>query len=156
MKIVGMMMKNFPNTRVKLCFFHFCLAMLQQVGRLDLRTYYINNQEIRKKNKNANGISIFAGELCIHRFRNLKCWDVSLVRVFTAGVASVKIPLWNVHGAAMWTNNHLEGWQRCMNKRACKHHLGFYPFLRLIIDEQNLKDMKQQKITRCETTHYLL
>ncbi|KRX38012.1 hypothetical protein T09_2028, partial [Trichinella sp. T9] len=42
---------NFPNTRVQGCFFHFCQAVLRQVGRLGLRNDYINNQEIRKKVK---------------------------------------------------------------------------------------------------------
>ncbi|KRX33382.1 hypothetical protein T09_2099, partial [Trichinella sp. T9] len=36
---------NFPNTRVQGCFFHFCQAVLRQVGRLGLRNDYINNQE---------------------------------------------------------------------------------------------------------------
>ncbi|KRX33126.1 hypothetical protein T09_14023, partial [Trichinella sp. T9] len=42
---------NFPNTPVQGCFFHFCQAVLRQVGRLGLRNDYINNQEIRKKVK---------------------------------------------------------------------------------------------------------
>ncbi|KRY74206.1 hypothetical protein T4A_9277 [Trichinella pseudospiralis] len=40
---------NFPNIRVQGCFFHFCQAVLRQVGRLGLRTNYIHNQEITKK-----------------------------------------------------------------------------------------------------------
>ncbi|KRZ02275.1 Jerky -like protein-like, partial [Trichinella zimbabwensis] len=31
---------------------------------------------------------------------------------------ATKIPLWNVHGVAVRTNNHLEGWHSRMNKRA--------------------------------------
>ncbi|KRY50382.1 hypothetical protein T03_4366 [Trichinella britovi] len=46
------------------------------------------------------------------------------------------IPLWNVHGVSVRTNNHLEGWHSRMSKRARKHHLGFYQFLQLILDEQ--------------------
>ncbi|KRX64538.1 hypothetical protein T06_11943 [Trichinella sp. T6] len=42
---------NFPNTQVQGCFFHFCQAVLRQVGRLGLRTDYMNNQEVRKKVK---------------------------------------------------------------------------------------------------------
>ncbi|KRX16271.1 hypothetical protein T07_9192 [Trichinella nelsoni] len=49
---------------------------------------------------------------------------------------ATKIPLWNVHGVSVRTNNHLEGWHSRMNKRARKHHLGFYQFLQLILDEQ--------------------
>ncbi|KRX51971.1 hypothetical protein T09_1239 [Trichinella sp. T9] len=49
---------------------------------------------------------------------------------------ATKIKLWNVHGVSVWTNNHLEGWHSRMNKRARKHHLGFYQFLQLILDEQ--------------------
>ncbi|KRZ72716.1 hypothetical protein T10_997 [Trichinella papuae] len=45
-------------------------------------------------------------------------------------------PLKFRHGVAVWTNNHLEGWHSRMNKKARKHHLGFYQVLRLIIDEQ--------------------
>ncbi|KRX52806.1 hypothetical protein T09_8939 [Trichinella sp. T9] len=33
---------NFPNTQVQGCFFHFCQAVLRQVGRLGLRNDYIN------------------------------------------------------------------------------------------------------------------
>ncbi|KRX59225.1 hypothetical protein T09_10978 [Trichinella sp. T9] len=49
---------------------------------------------------------------------------------------ATKIPLWNVHDVSLRTNNHLEGWHSRMNKRARKHHLGFYQFLQLILDEQ--------------------
>ncbi|KRZ02263.1 hypothetical protein T11_1994 [Trichinella zimbabwensis] len=34
---------------------------------------------------------------------------------------ATKIPLWNVHGVAVRTNNHLEGWHSQMDKRAQKH-----------------------------------
>ncbi|KRX32844.1 hypothetical protein T05_1866, partial [Trichinella murrelli] len=49
---------------------------------------------------------------------------------------ATKIKLWNVHGVSMRTNNHLEGWHSRMNKKARKHHLGFYQFFKLILDEQ--------------------
>ncbi|KRY12864.1 hypothetical protein T12_11089 [Trichinella patagoniensis] len=49
---------------------------------------------------------------------------------------AAKIPLWTVYGVPVRTNNHLEGWHSRMNKRARKHHLGFYQFLKLILDEQ--------------------
>ncbi|KRY97212.1 hypothetical protein T11_16099, partial [Trichinella zimbabwensis] len=55
---------NFPNTRVQGCFFHFCQAVLRQVGRLGLGNDYANNHEH------------FAGESCARGFRNLKCWGV--------------------------------------------------------------------------------
>ncbi|KRX73992.1 hypothetical protein T06_7774 [Trichinella sp. T6] len=51
---------------------------------------------------------------------------------------AAKIPLWNVHGVSVRTNNHLEGWHSRMNKRARKHHLRFHPFLKLILDELSL------------------
>ncbi|KRX63892.1 PiggyBac transposable element-derived protein 3, partial [Trichinella sp. T9] len=51
-------------------------------------------------------------------------------------LSATKIKLWNVHGVSVRTNNHLEGWHSRMNKRARKHHLGFYQFLQLILDEQ--------------------
>ncbi|KRY09359.1 hypothetical protein T12_11894 [Trichinella patagoniensis] len=46
---------NFPNTRVQSWFFHFCQGVFWQVGRLGLRTNFMNNQA--KKGKNADGIS---------------------------------------------------------------------------------------------------
>ncbi|KRY26914.1 hypothetical protein T03_10126, partial [Trichinella britovi] len=49
---------------------------------------------------------------------------------------ATKIPLWNIHGMSVMTNNHLEGWHSRMNKRARKHYLGFYQFFELILDEQ--------------------
>ncbi|KRY00917.1 hypothetical protein T4A_9628 [Trichinella pseudospiralis] len=51
----------------------------------------------------------------------------SFVPVVPAGVASGhKIPLWNVYGLSVRTNNYLEDWHSRMNKKARKHHLGFY------------------------------
>ncbi|KRY42135.1 hypothetical protein T01_12629 [Trichinella spiralis] len=44
------------------------------------------------------------------------------------------------------TNNHLEGWHNCMTKRARKHHLGFYQFLQLIIDEQGKTETVVQQM----------
>ncbi|KRZ15890.1 hypothetical protein T11_9169, partial [Trichinella zimbabwensis] len=89
---------NFPNIWVQGCFFHFCQAVLRQVGRLGLRTDY-NNQE--------------------------REW-----------LPATKILLWNVHCMAVQVDKHLERLHSRMNKRARKHHLGFYQFLQLIIDEQ--------------------
>ncbi|KRZ66928.1 hypothetical protein T10_9487 [Trichinella papuae] len=128
---------NFPITRVQGFFFHFCQAVLRQVGRLGLRTDYI----IIIPNDH-NGICIFSSKPCTRWFRNFKCWDVqcqveALFQYFQREwLPATEIALWNVHGVAMRTNNHLEGWHSRMNKRARKHHLGFYQFLQLIIDEQ--------------------
>ncbi|KRX37125.1 hypothetical protein T05_2947 [Trichinella murrelli] len=47
----------------------------------------------------------------------------------------------DVHGVPVRSNNHLEGWQNRMTKRARKHHLGFYQFLQLIIDVQGKTEM---------------
>ncbi|KRZ15188.1 hypothetical protein T11_8828 [Trichinella zimbabwensis] len=60
---------------------------------------------------------------------------------------ATKIPLWNVHGVAVRTNNHLEGWHSRVNRRARKHHLGFHQFLRLIIDEQAKTETVVRKMT---------
>ncbi|KRY98449.1 hypothetical protein T11_4269, partial [Trichinella zimbabwensis] len=70
--LISAIQVNFPNIRVQGCFFHFFQVVLQQVGRLGLKTDYIRNQEVRKKSKNANDISIFAGKPCTREFRNLK------------------------------------------------------------------------------------
>ncbi|KRY69942.1 hypothetical protein T4A_13358 [Trichinella pseudospiralis] len=43
----------------------------------------------------------------------------------------------------MRSNNHLEVWHSCMNKRLRKHHLGFYQFLQLITDEQGKTETEQ-------------
>ncbi|KRX50812.1 hypothetical protein T05_5060 [Trichinella murrelli] len=44
------------------------------------------------------------------------------------------------------TNNHLEGWHNRMTKRARKHHLGFYQFLKLIIHEQGKTETVVQQM----------
>ncbi|KRZ52395.1 Ragulator complex protein LAMTOR3 [Trichinella nativa] len=132
---------NFPNTRVQGCFFHFCQAVLRQVGRLGLRTDYMNNQEVRKKVKMLMALAFLPVHLVPAGFE--------IINVGTSGqlealfqyfqrewLPAATIPLWNVHGVSVRTNNHLEGWHSRMNKRARKHHLGFYQFLQLILDEQ--------------------
>ncbi|KRX61938.1 hypothetical protein T09_7242 [Trichinella sp. T9] len=113
---------NFPNTRVQGCFFHFCQAVLQQVKMLMALAF-----------------------LPVH----LVPAGFEIINVGTSGqlealfqyfqqewLPATKIKLWNVHGVSVRTNNHLEGWHSRMNKRARKHHLGFYQFLQLILDEQ--------------------
>ncbi|KRZ10754.1 hypothetical protein T11_3383 [Trichinella zimbabwensis] len=49
--LISAIQGNFLNIRIQGCFFHFFQAVLRQVGRLGLKTDYINNQEIRKKVK---------------------------------------------------------------------------------------------------------
>ncbi|KRX58679.1 hypothetical protein T09_4300 [Trichinella sp. T9] len=113
---------NFPNTRVQGCFFHFCQAVLRQVKMLMALAF-----------------------LPVH----LVPAGFEIINVGTSGqlealfqyfqqewLPATKIKLWNVHGVSVRTNNHLEGWHSRMNKRARKHHLGFYQFLQLILDEQ--------------------
>ncbi|KRY45427.1 hypothetical protein T03_4260 [Trichinella britovi] len=133
--------RNFPNTRVQGWFFHFCQDVLRQVGRLGLRTDYMSNQEVRKKVKMLMALAFFPVHLVSAGFE--------IINVGTSGqlealfqyfqrewLPAATIPLWNVHGVSVRTNNHLEGWHSRMNKRARKHHLGFYQFLQLILDEQ--------------------
>ncbi|XP_003382327.1 hypothetical protein Tsp_09165 [Trichinella spiralis] len=84
-------------------------------------------------------------QACTRGFQNHKCWDVgstgSLIPIFLARVASGNknsVLERSVSGVPVRTNNHLEGWhnRRLNSKRARKHHLGFYQFLQLILDEQ--------------------
>ncbi|KRX61140.1 hypothetical protein T09_175, partial [Trichinella sp. T9] len=119
---------NFSNTRVQGWFFHFCQDVLRQVGRLGLRTDYMSNQEVRKKVKMLMALAFFPVHLVSAGFE--------IINVGTSGqlealfqyfqrewLLAATIPLWNVHGVSVRTNNHLEGWHSRMNKRARKHHL---------------------------------
>ncbi|KRZ02936.1 hypothetical protein T11_1088 [Trichinella zimbabwensis] len=132
---------NFPNTRVQGCFFHFCQGVLWQVGRLGLRTDYINNQKIRKKVKMLMPLAFLPTNLVPAGFEILNVGTSSQVEALfeyfqREWLPATKILLWNVHAVAVQTNNYLEVWHSRINKSARKHYLGFYQFLRLIIDEQ--------------------
>ncbi|KRY66343.1 hypothetical protein T4A_7542 [Trichinella pseudospiralis] len=136
---------NFPNTRVQGYFFYFCQAVLRQVGRLGLRTDYIHNQEIRRKVKMLMALALPVN-LALAGFEILNGRKLGLVEALfeyfqREWPPATKIPLWIVHGVIVRTNNHLEGWHSRMNKRARKHHLGFYQFLQLIIDEHSKTGM---------------
>ncbi|KRX59208.1 hypothetical protein T09_5009 [Trichinella sp. T9] len=136
-----LILRNFPNTRVQGCFFHFCQAVLRQVGRLGLRTDYMNNYEVRKKVKMMMALAFLPVHLAPAGFEIINVGMSgqleALYQYFQQEwLPATKIPLWNVHGMSVRTNNHLEGWHSRMNKRARKHHLGFYQFLQLILDEQ--------------------
>ncbi|KRZ75678.1 hypothetical protein T10_493 [Trichinella papuae] len=132
--LIPAIQSNFPNTRVQGCFFHFCQAVLRQVGRLGLRTDYINNQEVRKKVKMLMALAFLPVNLVPAGFEILNVKTSGQLEALfqyyqREWLPATKIPLWNVHGVAVRTNSR-------MNKRARKHHLGFYQFLQLIIDEQ--------------------
>ncbi|KRX61868.1 hypothetical protein T09_12072 [Trichinella sp. T9] len=63
-----------------------------------------------------NYLSIFAGEPCTRGFRNLKSQMEVLFEYFQREwLPTTKIPLWNIHGVALRTNNHLEGWHSRKN-----------------------------------------
>ncbi|KRY45599.1 hypothetical protein T03_10153 [Trichinella britovi] len=63
-----------------------------------------------------NYLSIFSGEPCIRGFRNLKSQMEVLFEYFQREwLPTTKIPLWNIHGVALRTNNHLEGWHSRKN-----------------------------------------
>ncbi|KRX59228.1 hypothetical protein T09_4827 [Trichinella sp. T9] len=104
---------NFPNTRVQRCFFHFCQGVFLQVGRLGLRTNYMNNQEVRKKVKMLMALAFLPVHLVPAGFE--------IINVGTSGqlealyqyfqqewLPATKIPLWNVHGVSVRINNHLD------------------------------------------------
>ncbi|KRY99382.1 hypothetical protein T11_17427 [Trichinella zimbabwensis] len=106
---------NFPITRVQGFFFHFCQAVLRQ--------------EIRKKVKMLMALAFFPVNLVPAGFEILNVETSGQVEALfqyyqREWLPATKIPLWNVHGVAMRTNNHLEA------------PPGFYQFLQLIIDEQ--------------------
>ncbi|KRX35235.1 hypothetical protein T05_7684 [Trichinella murrelli] len=114
---------------------------IRQVGRLGLRTDYMNNQEVRKKVKMLMALAFLPVHLAPAGFEIINVGMSgqleALYQYFQQEwLPATKIPLWNVHGVSVRTNNHLEGWHSRMNKRARKHHLGFYQFLYLILDEQ--------------------
>ncbi|XP_003369281.1 hypothetical protein Tsp_04702 [Trichinella spiralis] len=135
---------NFPNTRAQGWFFHFCQAVLRQVGRLGLRTDYMNNQAVRKKVKVLMALAFLPVHLVPTGFEIINVGTSGQVEALfqyfqQEWLPATKIPLWNIHGVSVRTNNHLEGWHEHgsgMNKSARKHHLGFYQFLQLNFDEQ--------------------
>ncbi|KRY00641.1 hypothetical protein T4E_10913, partial [Trichinella pseudospiralis] len=102
---------NFPNTRVQGCFFYFCQAVLRQVSRLGLRTDYIHNQEIRKvKMLMALALPV---NLALAGFEILNGRKLGLVEALfeyfqREWLPATKIPLWNVHGVIVRTNNHFK------------------------------------------------
>ncbi|KRZ66221.1 hypothetical protein T10_860 [Trichinella papuae] len=117
---------NFPNTGVQGCFFHFCQAVLQQVGRLGLRTDYIHNQQIRKKVKMLMALSFLPVNLVPAGFEILNVGtsgevDTLFEYFYRKWLPATKILLWNVHCMAVQVDNHLERSHSRMNKRAQKH-----------------------------------
>ncbi|KRY02276.1 hypothetical protein T01_3629, partial [Trichinella spiralis] len=49
-------------------------------------------------------------------------------------------------GMSIMTNNHLEGWQNQLNRKAGKGHNGFYKLLQLMIAEQGVMDTLIQQV----------
>ncbi|KRX31788.1 hypothetical protein T05_6860, partial [Trichinella murrelli] len=94
---------NFPNTQVQGCFFHFCQAVLRQVGRLGLRTDYMNNQEVRKKVKMLMALAFLPVHLAPAGFEIINVGTSGQVEALfqyfqQEWLPATKIPLWNVHG----------------------------------------------------------
>ncbi|KRZ65695.1 hypothetical protein T10_4175 [Trichinella papuae] len=142
--LISAIQGNFRNIRVQGCFFHFFQVVLQQVGRLGLKTDYIRNQEVRKKVKMLMTLAFLPVNLVPASFEILNVGtSVKLRPCSSISSGSGFRPL---NAAAVRINNHLEGWHSRMNKRARKHHLGFFPFLRLIIDAQGKTETVVQQM----------
>ncbi|KRY07891.1 hypothetical protein T12_64 [Trichinella patagoniensis] len=135
---------NFPNIRVQGCFFHFCQTVLRQVGRLGIRTDYMNNQEIRRKTLAFLPVNLVPAGFEIINVGTSSQLE-ALFRYFQREwLQTNKISLWNVHGVSMRINNHMEGWHNRMTKRARKHAPP--GFLQLIIDEQGKTETMVQQM----------
>ncbi|KRZ92326.1 Retrovirus-related Pol polyprotein from transposon [Trichinella sp. T8] len=135
---------NFPNIRVQGCFFHFCQTVLRQVGRLGIRTDYMNNQEIRRKTLAFLPVNLVPAGFEIINVGTSNQLE-ALFRYFQREwLPTNKISLWNVHGVSMRINNYMEGWHNRMTKRARKHAPP--GFLQLIIDEQGKTETMVQQI----------
>ncbi|KRX13125.1 hypothetical protein T07_1960 [Trichinella nelsoni] len=135
---------NFPNIQVQGCFFHFCQAVLRQVGRLGIRTAYMNNQEIRKKTLAFLPVNLVPAGFEIINVGTSSQLE-ALFRYFQREwLPTNKILLWNVHGVSMRINNHMEGWHNRMTKTERKHAPP--GFLQLIIDEQGKTETVVQQM----------
>ncbi|KRZ91493.1 hypothetical protein T08_3287 [Trichinella sp. T8] len=65
---------NFYNSRLQGSFFHFCQAVLRQVGWLGLRNDYIHNQELREKVKMLIAEAFLPVNLIPVGFKILNVW----------------------------------------------------------------------------------
>ncbi|KRX37419.1 hypothetical protein T06_8196, partial [Trichinella sp. T6] len=125
---------NFPNTRVQGWFFHFCQGVFRHVGRLSLRTNFMNNQEAFLHKVALSRPVLTSSVVCLrlpplrvrYRFKKGKNADgisagFEIINVGTSGqlealfqyfqrewLPAATIPLWNVYGVSVRTNNHLE------------------------------------------------
>ncbi|KRY81016.1 hypothetical protein T4D_14597 [Trichinella pseudospiralis] len=96
--LITAIQSNFPNTRLQGCFFHFCQAVVLQVAFLPVNLLPAAFEIL-------NVGALVELEALFDFFQ--REW-----------LPATKIPLWNVRGVVVRTNNHLDDWQNRMNKRA--------------------------------------
>ncbi|KRY24701.1 hypothetical protein T01_2312, partial [Trichinella spiralis] len=88
----------------------------------------MNNQAVRKKVKVLMALAFLPVHLVPTGFEIINVGTSGQVEALfqyfqQEWLPATKIPLWNIHGVSVRTNNHLEGWHSRMNKSARKHHL---------------------------------
>lgn len=132
-----------PDVELRGCSFHFCQAILRQTQSLGLQTQYRQGASVKRYVRKLMGLCFLAEDDIERMFSVIKCKARSgaiaqlteyFEKTWIKGRGSWKPSQWSVFGLAVRTNNNVEGWHACMNKRGRKD-TPFYLLIQLLDEE---------------------
>jgi hypothetical protein len=130
--------EELPDTQQRGCFFHFCQCCYRQIQSLGLQQTYRENNAHRIILRVSMALAFLpSAEIAPTFVKYMQLVEnyvpilMPYMHYFNAQWMQVVPPsVWCVHGQAIRTNNHLEGWHYAMKRNIGKDHVDIHSFLK--------------------------
>ena len=149
--LIVALQQEFPQSRLRGCYFHFCQAVFRQVQKLGFSVDYGNNQELRTKIRMLMALAFVPEQIVQQTFDNLR--DEAPVNIrplfqyfHQQWFQNIKKEMWNMYGIRRRTNNDVEGWHNRFNNLVDKHHPNIYDLISCIRKEQGFTETLMAQI----------
>lgn len=156
--------REFPETQVKGCFFHFGQCIWRKIQACGLKQRYENDPEFALRLRMLSALAFVPIGAVTNAFESLcrdgifneemfpvvdyfeDTWIGRPNNILIRRPPSFSHNLWNCHNLVLTnrpkTNNNLEGWHRGFQSTLNSFHPGFWLFVKAIKKEQSLNELK--------------
>ena len=134
---------HFPDSQNQGCFFHFTQCIYRKIKQTGLSSLYLNNDNFRLFIRLIMALAflpddeVLASFLIFEQFVQNKAKFLIPFCEYFRRTWLVNIPLWNVHGKSIRTNNDHEGWHAKVARCFSCPHPNIYRFLTWMREEEN-------------------
>ena len=151
----------FPAAKHRGCYFHFCQAVIRNLGRHSVRELYMTDADFNLYVRKLLALAflppaivrINSGPIISHIVRT---WPSArpFVTYFSRQWFDQCPPhFWSVYGIQRRTNNDLESWHMRFNRRVGRYHPNLWQFISFLKEEQAVVDSARTQLLQGHVIH---